>query len=746
MPNPAFPKGGQRFRRRGGVAASPPGAASPSQLATACALAGITLTMVATIAPAAAQPQAWSARGDYEQQPLAESIEVFEDVTGAFTIAQVAAGEAGVTFSPATEAAPSFGMTRSAVWVRFAVDNDGPAPVTWLLEYAYPHVDYVDLYVPRAGGGFKRRATGDRHDFDSRDVPYRNVVFRLEEPPGRRVYYLRAATKGSLIVPLIARTPDGFVAHLSAEQPALWMFYGVMIAISLYNLFILLSVRNAAYLFYVTYTLSYALVQFTLNGLSFQYLWPHSVEWANRCLPIAIGLGFVTGVQFQRHFLQLHTHLPGLDRAMRVGVWGTAAATLLAGFLPYEYSLRMTVGLGTIMIVLTMLAGTRMVLRKSRAAYFYMTAWGVFLVGILLYLLKTIGVLPSNFFTEFTTQIGASLEAILLSLGLADRINVMRADLQRLNGKLNDNVAELEVALDRAQQARRAKSEFLAGVSHELRTPLNSIINIPGGLREDFVMSHVAHCTACECTFELDPGESPRVDDACPECGACQLVAGHEHLYQGQPKRSLRYLDQIERSGSHLLEVINDILDVSRLEAGQMQMHMAEVDVDALLHSRIEPMAGYAGLQGVTLQLQPLPSACVVWGDALKLGQVLINLVGNAIKFSEGKGAVTVAAVREADGFLFSVADEGIGISQADTVRIFERFVQAEGGGTRRFGGSGLGLAITRDLVELHRGEIWVESEPGAGSTFYVRLPTVERFRALAARGSLRPTSPEVAA
>jgi signal transduction histidine kinase len=118
---------------------------------------------------------------------------------------------------------------------------------------------------------------------------------------------------------------------------------------------------------------------------------------------------------------------------------------------------------------------------------------------------------------------------------------------------------------------------------------------------------------------------------------------------------------------------------------------------------------------------------------------VLINLVGNAIKFSDGAGVVTVKVTAEADAYLFSVIDGGIGISESDRARVFERFVQAEGGGTRRFGGSGLGLAITKDLVELHRGEIWVASELGKGSTFHVRLPTVTRFVELAAQS---PESP----
>jgi two-component system sensor histidine kinase/response regulator len=169
--------------------------------------------------------------------------------------------------------------------------------------------------------------------------------------------------------------------------------------------------------------------------------------------------------------------------------------------------------------------------------------------------------------------------------------------------------------------------------------------------------------------------------------------------------------------------VVNDILDVSRLEAGQMTVHKQPIAMQQLFERSIKPMAGLAERQGVSLRVQDLPEKCLILGDSTKLGQIFINLVGNAIKFSDGRGHVDVSARSDASAWIFSVRDEGIGISAADQSRIFESFVQAEGGGTRRFGGSGLGLAITKKLVQLHDGEIWVESELGRGSTFFVRLP-----------------------
>ena len=653
---------------------------------------------------------------------------LFEDVDGRYTIDQISQGAAGVRFRSIAVDAPNLGFSKSSAWLRFTAHNPSLHAREWLLEVAYPHLDLVELYVPSATGQFDKRVAGDLRPFSERDLPHRNFVFQITQPAQTTVtYYLRARTTGSLTLPLVAWSREAFLQHLNVQQPALWMFYGLMVAIALYNLFIFLSVRQVAYFYYVLHTFTYALFQFVLNGLAFQYLWPNAVWWANQCMPACIAFSFFTGVQFHRKFLDLKRNLPHADRLIAIpGAYATFAATFLTLLLPYAIGIRAVVVLGVITIAIALYSTARLVWMRYRPAYFYGAAWATVLIGIMAYLLKTMNMLPTNAVTEWSIQIGASLETILLSLGLADRINVMRRDLQTLNVRLGENVEHLQHALDRAEDARRAKSEFLANVSHELRTPLNTIINVPEGLREEFRASPAVRCARCGTAFELESGEMLDGSKACPECGSEGSLAEAEHVaYTGSPERTRRYLDQVVRSGNHLLEVVNDILDVSRLEAGRMKLHEQPVDVAELFERVVAPMAGLAERQGVRLQIGDLPEPCFVHGDSTKLGQIFINLVGNAIKFSGGRGCVCVSVRHEGECFEFCVQDEGIGISSSDQARIFESFVQAEAGATRRFGGSGLGLAITKQLVVLHHGTISVDSELGRGSRFYVRLPVL---------------------
>jgi signal transduction histidine kinase/DNA-binding response OmpR family regulator len=269
-------------------------------------------------------------------------------------------------------------------------------------------------------------------------------------------------------------------------------------------------------------------------------------------------------------------------------------------------------------------------------------------------------------------QVGAFTASHLALAQIAAAHATLALVRAQLMERLRAQNAELE-------EASRQKSEFLANMSHELRTPLNAI----NGFSELLLI-----------TPEAEIGEETR----------------------------RHYAQTIHDSGEHLLQLINDILDLAKVEAGKMELRPVSLDAAVVVERVLATLRPLAEKKRIMLASDGR-GPIVMTADESKLKQILYNLISNAIKFTPEGGAVVVSVAARPDGIRLTVSDTGIGIAKEHQERIFEEFQQVDTGASRRYEGTGLGLALTRRLVELHGGAIWVESEPGHGSQFHVRLP-----------------------
>jgi len=241
-----------------------------------------------------------------------------------------------------------------------------------------------------------------------------------------------------------------------------------------------------------------------------------------------------------------------------------------------------------------------------------------------------------------------------------------------------EQTARLGAVNAELHRANQHKSEFLANMSHELRTPLNSILGF-----------------------------------------SQLLLEGDGGVLSGDQRQDV---DIIAQNGHHLLSLINDLLDISKLEAGKAQLNRGEVDVEALVSECVDSVGSLAKTKRLELTSAVSPEVGRIFADGPKLKQVLLNLLGNAIKFTE-TGSVRVVVERQGSDLRVSVRDTGIGVPPEDTERIFESFQQGNSGMSGKYQGTGLGLSITRRLVEMHGGRIWVKSTAGQGSIFTFTIP-----------------------
>jgi signal transduction histidine kinase len=422
----------------------------------------------------------------------------------------------------------------------------------------------------------------------------------------------------------------------------------------------------------------------------------------------------------------------------RVFTTSAAVAMLIALFAPPDVSTRWVLLMLAIYIPSGYWLRRLLIGRRGPRLRLYEISWYCYIFTVPIAVAAHANWLPPWPLALWAGHIGSVAHGILTSLALPARINELGDRLAGLNQQLSANVSDLKLALARAeeatqdaQRATRVKDEFMATMSHELRTPLNAIINVPQGILEDFPIGRAATCSTCDAHFLLDPEERLDATTACEACGRTgTLGEGHAPRYVGDPAHTMRFLRKIERSGKHLLQMVNGVLDFSKMEAGRLELALSEFDLQALLVEVVDEMTDLAERKQLRVSIEVPSSREPSLGDPLRLKQVLLNLLSNAIKFSELGGQITVRWRHDDEHDLVSVRDQGIGIKPEDQERVFASFEQVHKGATRRYGGTGLGLSISRSLVRMHGGELTVASELGAGSTFTFSLPRTSLARA----------------
>jgi signal transduction histidine kinase len=329
----------------------------------------------------------------------------------------------------------------------------------------------------------------------------------------------------------------------------------------------------------------------------------------------------------------------------------------------------------------------------NNRSIFVMGAFAVASVGLALvggFVISWAFILPVRAADAFLSDVAAGRFGGVVDIpnrdefgALATRLNETARELARLDADQRDTADRLRALNLQLEQASKAKSEFLANMSHELRTPLNAIL------------------------------------------GFTEMIL--DELYGETPAELKEPLADIQTNGKHLLRLINDVLDLSKIEAGRMELSVGDYAVEDVVSTVRASLRSIADDKGLELVAEIEPNLPEAYGDSKRITQCLLNLVGNALKFTN-QGRVVVGVGRVGDQLRYRVSDTGIGIPADQLEEVFAEFRQVDTTTTRDFGGTGLGLSITKKFVEMHGGRIWVESELGKGSTFYFTIPLrVER-------------------
>ncbi|MCB1646981.1 MAG: hypothetical protein KDI36_16090, partial [Pseudomonadales bacterium] len=453
------------------------------------------------------------------------------------------------------------GFSRSTLWARFTILNDTTED-EFLLQFPSPLIDDLQLIVTSRGRIFEEYRAGDNLPFAQRPVANAGFVFPVYIVPGEDVtVYVRIRTQSSLQFRAVLYSQSGYLEHQLLLQGLHGAYFGIMLVMALYNLFLFMSVRHLSYFYYTCTVVACALLIATLEGYGFQYLWPDWPEINQFFVPMILSMLGLFSVLFTVNILDV-SHYSRLMSRFSMGIATTfAAIAVTSPFVEYHLATMATMVVGVISCVTMMANGINTLLSGNKVARFYLLAWSALLISFIVLAFNKFGWLNTGFLAEYSVQVGSLAEVLLFSFALADRINQERNDRMKAQSLAieQERIATLEQQrylklrhakeledlraqqqLLTAEAESKAKTDFLANMSHEIRTPMNGVL------------------------------------------GVAELLA-----QTPLNKEQRDYLNIISGSGKVLLNIINDILDFSKLNAGKMELDAIDFNLQEVCEQTI---------------------------------------------------------------------------------------------------------------------------------------------------------------
>jgi two-component system, sensor histidine kinase LadS len=411
--------------------------------------------------------------GSQPQTELSSRLQSLRDDTGLLTASDLLLD--GTPWRPPTGRAVNLGIDDHDWWFRVDLQNNHPAENDFLLEIAYPSLDHVAVYLIHDGAVIDQYRLGDHRPHHERPLNHHYFVIPTRLPSdGTVTLLLHVRTNGVVQLPLTLWEKTAFASHDQARQLIAGVYFGAMLVMLIYNLFMYIGIGDRSYLYYVGFVLSVPLFVSSLTGYSFQYFWPNAIHWNGQSIGFFLSSTVIFALLFTINFLQLHRDtLPMWVRSGFRVIMLVAAGMMTSVFVaPYNTMLVIVMGGSVIACMAALLVGFYCAMRGERPALFYVPAWGSLLLGGLILAASKLSLLPQNVFTDNAVQIGSILLVVLLSFALAERINDERrrrylAQMEALQNERRARMAQ-EQALNAQQQANLQLEQKVAARTEEL--------------------------------------------------------------------------------------------------------------------------------------------------------------------------------------------------------------------------------------------------------------------------------------
>jgi serine phosphatase RsbU (regulator of sigma subunit) len=402
--------------------------------------------------------------------PVGRSMEYLVDEKGTLMIGDVQNKKLADRWKSSSVDNPGFGFTNDVYWVRFTIDNTAMKTIDFYLDQDYALIDDIKLYVPD-GYQFNIVEVGRKKPFVERPYQYRTFIFPLQiKERSSATYYLRYQTSSSMNLVLIIWSPSSFKDMVMLENIMLVLFNGIILIMIVYNMLLFMVIRWIEYFFYSLFFIFYIIFMGTINGTAYQFLWPNHPGWAALSVPVTLCVLFIFITIFcielvdmrKRRHNSLYRNI--LFKVSLVTLCINTLLLVLCFIIPYRYSMSIsTIMAGVVLFVICIQGVLLIIFEKNRQAILGLIAASPIIIGTLAYVFKTLSILPTNFFTEWAVHIGILFMAVLFSIALADRVNMLRKELAALNLNLEDKVKDRTEKLEKSNKQLISARDALWG-------------------------------------------------------------------------------------------------------------------------------------------------------------------------------------------------------------------------------------------------------------------------------------------
>lgn len=640
-----------------------------------------------------------------------------------------------------------------SLWIRFNIQNLSTQKELFF-SLKYSNIGEISFYEKDQGNKLKLlKRTGNNYKFYSRGNGNVDFNFPLNQNyEEQKTYYVNIRSSHPLELPLTINNYSSLNENNSKQNLIIGIYCGIILSTLLYNFFVSFATKDKSYFVYIIYLFALGFAQVTFAGWSFKYFWP-SIPSINSYIVICTScFAGIMGITFAKSFLHTDRYAIKITILLNFLI-GVYVVAILLAFSKFSFISYLLINYNSLAGGITLLVLSIIIFKKGyRPAYFYLLAWSSFLAAVIIYTLKNLGFLPTNNFTHFILYFGSSIEAILLSFALADKINTYKKEkevsqaealkvslenetlikeqniilerrvqertneLQATNSQLNKTLEELKDAQTQLVEAEKMASlgQLTAGIAHEINNPIN------------FVKSNIKPLNLdIDDVFEVIDMYNSLHDSKEPVKITQQLNVINEkqeeidlHFVKQEIKQLIK---GIEDGAERTAEIVRGLRTFSRLDEGELKtanVHDGLNSTLILLRNNMPPYFRVEKKFAAKGNIECFPG---------KLNQVFMNILNNAIQAIEEKKEkaeeewILISTLDIGDKIQIRIKDSGIGMTEDVKHKIFEPFFTTKSVGV----GTGLGMAIVFKIIEEHYGKIEVESEPGKGAEFILTLPHI---------------------